>query len=127
MGKKILIIEDNNIDLLIVKRHLNHFGYDQIITAEDGSSGIKKAIEEKPDLVILDTILPDNNGFEVCRQIREASDGRGNPKIIITTGSVDAVDALQARRVGADDYCAKTSDCAPLLEAIRKLADALNK
>jgi len=119
MSKKILIIEDNEIDLLIIKRYLNRLGYDQLISVEYASEGVKKAIEEKPDLVISDTILPDNNGFEVCRQIKEACGLV--PPVIIMTGSVDAVDAIQARRVGADDYCAKTSDCAPLLEAVKKL------
>lgn len=120
MEKKILIIDDNEVDLLIVKRHLEHAGYQNIITASDAAEGVKKAIEEKPDLVISDTVLPDSNGFEICRQIREAC-GKDAPKIIIITGSVDAVDATLARRVGADDYCGKTSDCAPLLEAVKKL------
>lgn len=120
MGKKILIIEDNEDDLIIIKRHLNHAGYDQVIDARDATEGIKKAIDEKPDLVISDTLLPGNSGFEVCRQIRAAC-GNETPKIIIMTGSVDAVDAGRARRVGADDYCAKTSDCAPIIEAVKKL------
>lgn len=120
MSKKILIIEDNELDMLIVKRCLSRLGYEEIISAECAEEGIKKAIEEKPDLVISDTILPDNNGFEVCRKVREAC-GKDAPKIIIVTGSVDAVDATCARRAGADDYCAKTSDCAPLLEAVKKL------
>ncbi len=120
MGKKILIIDDNEDDLMLIKRHLNHAGFDDIITATDAATGVKKALEEKPDVVISDTVLPVSDGFEVCRQIREAC-GRRTP-VIIVTGVVDAVDALKARRVGANDYCAKTSDCSPLLEAIKKLA-----
>jgi DNA-binding response OmpR family regulator len=120
MSKKILIIEDNEDDLIIIKRYLNHTGYDQIIDARDATEGVKKAIDEKPDLVISDTLLPGSNGFEVCYQIRAAC-GKQTPKIIIMTGSVDAVDAVQARKVGADDYCAKTSDCAPIIEAVKKL------
>jgi DNA-binding response OmpR family regulator len=120
MGRKILIIDDNEVDLLLIKKHLQHSGYDHIITASDATEGLKRAIEENPDLVISDTLLPDSNGFEICRQIREIC-GSEKPKIIIITGSVDAVDAAQARRAGADDYCGKTSDCAPLIEAVKKL------
>lgn len=120
MGKKILIIDDNEIDLLIAKRHLVSSGYNEIIAAQDANSGIEKLRQEKPDLVILDTVLPGTNGFEICRQIREIY-GADSPKIIIFTGSIDAVDAVKAKRSGADDYCAKTSDCVPLVEAVKKL------
>jgi len=120
MNKKILIIEDNEDDLFIIKRYLARSGYDQIIAITNASDGVKKAIEDKPDLVISDTLLPGSNGFEVCRLIREAC-GKESPKVIIMTGSVDAVDASRARRVGADDYCAKTSDCAQILEAVKRL------
>jgi len=120
MGKKILVIDDNEVDLIIVKRCLNQAGYDEIITAEDATEGVKKAKEEKPDLVISDTLLPGSNGFEVCTRIRELYN-QTTPKIIIMTGAIDAVDAVKARKAGADDYCAKTSDCSPLIEAVKKL------
>lgn len=120
MGKKILIVDDNEIDLMIVKRRLIETGYDDIITTQDPGDGIKKVTEEKPGLVILDTVLPGCTGFDVCLKIREDCAGI-NPKIIIITGSIDAVDAVKARKSGADDYCAKTSDCAPLLEAVKRL------
>ena len=120
MGKKILVIDDNEVDLLIVKRCLNQAGYNDVVTAGDAAEGVKKAKEEKPDLVISDTLLPGSNGFEICAQIRGIFN-QEHPKIIIMTGAIDAVDAVRARKVGADDYCGKTSDCAPLLEAVKKL------
>ncbi|MBU1125722.1 MAG: response regulator [Candidatus Omnitrophica bacterium] len=117
---RILIIEDNEIDLLLATRYLTRAGYSQITNAGDVSQGVKRAVEDKPDLVISDTVLPDSDGFDACSQIRKVL-GEQKPKIIITTGSVDAVDAVRARKAGADDYCAKTSDCALLLEAVKKL------
>jgi len=120
MGKKILIIDDNEDDLLIIRKYLERAQYNEIIVAVDAAEGVKKAIEEKPDLVISDTLLPGSDGFEVCRQIRKAF-GQAGPKIIIMTGSIDAVDAVKARKVGADDYCAKTSDCVPIIEAVKRL------
>ncbi|MEM7816481.1 MAG: response regulator [Candidatus Aenigmatarchaeota archaeon] len=120
MGKKILIIDDNEADLFILRRCLIHSGYNDIITVEDPDIGFEKIKEEKPDLVILDTLLPKSNGFEICSKIRELY-GKDNPKIIIMTGSVDAVDAIKAAKVGANDYCAKTSDCLQIIEAVKKL------
>jgi len=70
--------------------------------------------------VITDTKLPGIDGFEVCKQIKEAKLTQ-NPKVIIITGSMDAVDAVKARKLGADDYCAKTNDFAPLLKAVKQI------
>jgi signal transduction histidine kinase len=120
MGRTILIIEDTEADLILIKRYLTQAGYNDIITADTAQVGIRKAVEEKPDLVISDTLLPGSNGFEVCQQIRDKY-GAAPIKIIIMTGSVDAVDAVKARKAGADDYCVKTSDCASLLEAVKKI------
>ena len=119
MGRKILIIEDNEDDQLIIKRYLNKTGYEEIAFAFNGQEGIEKAKTEKPDLIILDTLLPDTDGFSICKQIKKI---KGlTAKIIINTGNIDAVDAGKAREAGADDYTVKTSDCLPLMEAIKKL------
>ncbi len=120
MSKKILVIDDNEQDREILKRYLSEAGYKQILDAEDGKAGLKKAKEAKPALVIVDTLMPGLDGFEVCRRLKE-SQSKTAPKVIIMTGSIDAVDAVQAREGGADDYCVKTSDCAPLLAAVKKL------
>jgi len=120
MNKKILVIDDNDLDRTIIKRYLTKEGYDRLLFAENGEDGVKITLAEKPDLVISDTMLPGIDGFEVTRQIREA-EGKERPKIIVITGGVDAVDAVKARRMGADDYCAKTSDCVPILEAVRQV------
>ncbi len=120
MEKKIIIIDDNEQDRKIMQRFLNKAGFSQIIVAESGNEGLKKVKEEKPDLVILDTMLPDGIGFDFCQQIRELYDSTA-VKIIITTGAIDAVDALKARRAGADDYCAKLADCSLLLEAVKEI------
>lgn len=120
MGKKILIVDDNEVDMVIMKRYLSHAGYSEIVEATSAEDGIKKAATESPDLIILDTLLPGSSGFEICQTVRE-NYNQTSPKIIIITGSIDAVDAVKARRAGADDYCAKTSDCAPLLDAVKKL------
>ena len=118
MGKKILIIDDSEQDRKIIKRFLQGAGYTEILLAERGEDGVKKAELEKPDLVITDTNLPDIDGFEVCSKIRKFCNSEIT-KIIVTTGSIDAIDAVQAREVGADDYCVKTSDFAALIEVVK--------
>jgi DNA-binding response OmpR family regulator len=121
MAKKILLIDDNPQDLKIMLRFLSKAGFDNVITASSGEEGVEKAGSTDPDIVISDTVLPGMNGFEVCENIRKSS-GRERPKIIIITGAIDAVDAVRAKKLGADDYCAKTSDFVPLIEAVSRLA-----
>ena len=125
MGKKLLIIDDNEQDRKIMKRFLNKAGFENIVMAETGELGVEKALSEKPDIIVLDTLLPGINGFEVCRRIREKQ-GQSGSKIIIMTGNVDAIDAVEARKMGADDYCVKTSDYAPMVEAVKNLAQGIN-
>ncbi len=120
MGKKILIIDDNKQDRMIIRRFLHKMGCEEVAEAESGEEGIKKVESENPDLVIVDTILPGMDGFGVCRSIKEAKTPH-IPKVIIITGTVDAVDAVKARKMGADDYCVKTSDGTPLMGAVNKL------
>lgn len=120
MKKRILIIDDSEQDKKLMKRFLNKAGHEDILFADNGEEGAEKVKQEKPILVIVDTVLPGIDGFETCRRIREIK-GASAPKIIMITGSVDAVDAGRARTSGADDYVVKTSDCLPLLEAVKKI------
>ena len=120
MEKKILIIDDNDQDRKVIKKGLEKAGYQNIALAETGEAGAEKAESERPDLVICDTMLPGISGFDVCRRIREAL-GQDNPKIIIVTGSIDAVDAVKAKQAGADDYCVKTANFLYLMETVKKL------
>ena len=120
MSKKILIIDDTDSDRKIVTRFLNKAGYDNIVIAETGEQGVTMAASERPELVITDTMMPGIDGFETCRQIREAHD-QETMKIIVTTGAIDAVDAVKARKAGANDYCVKTSDPAQIIAAVKNL------
>jgi len=120
MKKKILVIDDSEQDRKIMDRFLNKAGFKDVMFAVNGEEGLKKIESGKPDLLIADTLLPDIDGFEVCRRARESS-GSDLMKIIIVTGTIDAVNAVKAREMGADDYCAKTSDCAPLITAVNTL------
>ena len=124
MTKKILIIDDSEQDRKIIKRFLSGVGYDNIIMSETGEDGLVQAREQDPDIILLDTNLPGMDGFETCRQIKTIKGLKA--KVIIVTGLVDAVDASKARRMGADDYCVKTSDYAQLLQSVQKLLEPIN-
>ncbi len=120
--KKILLIEDSPSDTRIIQemsKDKPKIKGCKFITAETGEEGLKKAILEKPDLIMIDTLLPGINGFEACRRMRKI---KGlSSKIIIYTGILDAIDAEKARLAGADDYAVKTADFSALMEAMEKL------
>mgnify|MGYP001359720607 CR=1 FL=1 len=117
--KRILIIDDNQDDQLISKKFLAAAGYQEFMFSDTGEDGVDKAKSEIPDLVITDTLLPGIDGFEVCRQVRDALGDK--VRIIMMTGSVDAVDAVKARRMGTDDYVVKSKNSVYLLDAVKRL------
>jgi DNA-binding response OmpR family regulator len=119
MGKKILVIDDSPMARRMLMEALVKQGYD-VVTADDGPQGVTKAREETPDLVITDTVMPGIDGFEVCRQIKKRKDCTP-PKVMIVTGTMDAVDAGKARKAGADHYSVKTSDFTLIKEIVQKL------
>jgi DNA-binding response OmpR family regulator len=100
---KILIVEDEPSILLALQDDLSLEGY-EVLTARDGPSGLLKANEEHPDLVILDVMLPRMDGFEVCRRLR--SEGLSTP-ILMLTAKAQEVDKVLGLELGADDYVTK--------------------
>lgn len=117
---KLLIIDDDEGDRRLIHEAVKKAGFEvEVNVAQNGEEGIKKANELKPvDIIVVDTVLPGIDGFETCRKIKELDE---NLKVVICTGVVDAVDAGKARSAGADDYCVKTSDGEPLINAIRTM------
>lgn len=101
--KKILIIEDEpNIRELILY-NLKTNGYEGI-AAEDGIMGITMVHREKPDLILLDIMLPGKNGYEICRELRD--EGNNTP-IIMITAKTEETDKVMGLEYGADDYISK--------------------
>lgn len=119
IGIKILLVDDNEQDLKIMRRFLERAGFDQIVVAKNSREAVLRFEEDHPQIVVCDTILPGEDGFEICKMLKQI-----NPqvKVIVTTGFIDAVDAGKARQSGADDYVVKSTDCNPLLTAVRKMA-----
>ena len=105
MLKKVLIIEDSPTDAAIVKELLAKENIDVQI-ADKGNEGLEKARKIKPDLIILDLMLPDISGFEVCSQIRK-DPSLEKTMIVILSIKDDVSEITKAFREGADDYMIK--------------------
>ena len=103
MGKTVLIVEDEQNIVDILSFNLSLEGYDTL-EAYDGNTGLQLALEQNPDLVLLDLMLPGMNGFDVCRKIREA--GSAVPILMLTAREEEA-DKVLGLELGADDYITK--------------------
>ena len=112
---RILIVDDNRSTVRLAERILQKDGYD-VITAFDGLEGLRKAREEKPDLIILDIIMPELNGFQVLALVRQHTKA---PVIILTAEhDIDSVKTTLA--LGADDYVVKPFSTRNLLARVRE-------
>ena len=102
LAKKILIVDDEKSIVDIVKYNLRKEGFDTI-EAYDGEQAVKMALSQKPDLIVLDVMLPEMDGFSVCRKIRQTM----STPILMLTAKADEVDKILGLELGADDYILK--------------------
>lgn len=102
MNKKILIVDDEKPIVDILKFNLEKEGY-STVEAYDGEEAIEKTLNEKPDLIILDVMLPKLDGFEVCKKLRQTI----TTPILMLTAKEDVVDKIIGLELGADDYVTK--------------------
>ena len=115
-SEKILIIEDEENILEAVKYTLTQEGYD-VFTSVDGEEGLEKAQEIKPDLVLLDVMLPKMDGFEVCRILRKDL----QMPVFIISAKAEEIDRVVGLEIGADDYLTKPFAPKELSARIRAL------
>ena len=114
MAQKILVIDDEAKIVEICRDYLHAANYD-VITAGDGLKGLAMARTHKPDLVVLDLMLPGMDGLDVCRTLRR----EGNVPIIMLTARVEEPDKLIGLELGADDYITKPFSARELVARIR--------
>lgn len=115
MGKTVLIVEDEQNIVDILSFNLEREGYDTL-EAYDGNTGLQLALEQNPDLVLLDLMLPGMDGFEVCRRIRET--GSAVP-ILMLTAREEETDKVLGLELGADDYITKPFGMRELLARVK--------
>jgi DNA-binding response OmpR family regulator len=113
--EKILIIEDEADLVKGLELNLADEGY-EVSWAADGREGLRRALEEAPDLIILDIMLPGINGLEVCRELRQR---KTNIPVIMLTAKSEEVDKVVGLEIGADDYITKPFSVRELLARIK--------
>ncbi len=116
---RILVVEDEADLVTLLRYNLEKQGF-SVDEASDGQEALLKIAEEKPDLVLLDWMLPALSGIEVCRQLRRQPATRSLPVIIVTARTEDQ-DAVRALDIGADDYITKPFSIDALLARVRAL------
>jgi DNA-binding response OmpR family regulator len=119
MEKKILVIEDDPATSRLVDYSLRHEGY-QVISASNGLEGLRKAIGESPDLVILDVMLPGMDGFEICHRLRSEPATAQLP-ILMFSAKAQEIDKDTGIKVGADEYLTKPAAPSEIVSRVGKL------
>lgn len=122
MAKKILIVDDESDIVAMLESILKRRGYN-IVTALDGESCLKKASDEKPDLILLDIVLPDINGFEICKRLKEDEKTK-DIRVVILTALSEEKDLSKGLEEGAYSFISKPFAIADLLD---KVKDVLNE
>jgi two-component system cell cycle response regulator len=123
--KKVLVIDDLPENVFMLQDRLEHEGY-EVITAYDGKTGIEKALNELPDLILLDIMMPDVTGIEVCKTLTRNPETSGIPIILVTAKS-GAEDTKEGLESGAFDYIKKPFNKIELLARVKsalKLSEA---
>ncbi|MCK4547058.1 MAG: response regulator [Candidatus Eisenbacteria sp.] len=119
--KSILVIEDTKSVRQIVAAMLLEEGY-EVITAIDGKDGLEMAKRERPDLVVLDVMLPEMNGYEVCCRIKFDEQYEHIPVILLTARRKEA-DRRKAAQTGADVYLTKPFERDQLMQEVKRLLE----
>ena len=119
---RILIIEDEEAIAELEKDYLELSGF-EVIICNRGDLGLEKALNENFDLIILDLMLPEVDGFEICRQVRDAK----NTPIIMVSAKKDDIDKIRGLGLGADDYMTKPFSPSELVARVKAHMDRYNR
>ena len=117
--KTILVVDDSPTQLRLVTTSLQGKGY-TVLTAADGEEALEKASKERPNLIVLDIILPKKNGFQVCRQLKTSPDTKDIKILMLSSKSQDS-DRFWGLKQGADGYLTKPFEEEELLANIGQL------
>lgn len=115
----VLVIEDSPTQMDVITSCLQKGGL-TVVTAIDGKEAMTKISNQKPDLIVLDVVLPDRSGFELCRDLKAESSTSSIPVVICSTKSTD-MDKFWGKKQGADAYITKPVDQEELLKTVKQL------
>jgi CheY-like chemotaxis protein len=116
--KKILVVDDSSTVLFVEKMILSNGEY-EVVTARDGQEGLEKAVAERPDLILMDVVMPRMDGYEACRQLRSREDTKGIPVVLVTTRD-ELQRAERADACGWKDCLAKPVNALDLLATVKR-------
>ncbi|HNQ48651.1 MAG TPA: response regulator [Hydrogenophilus thermoluteolus] len=119
MSHKILVVDDEEAISLALEFLLQRAGY-EVAVARDGVEALERIAAWRPDLVLLDIMMPGKDGFEVCQSVREMNDLTPQPKIVMLTAKGRDVERTKGLAVGADDYVVKPFSTDELLQRIAR-------
>ncbi|OGP06105.1 MAG: hypothetical protein A2Z91_05960 [Deltaproteobacteria bacterium GWA2_38_16] len=117
--KRILLVDDEKDLVDVIRVLLESKGY-QVSEAYNGIDGLEKAKKEKPDLILLDVMMPGLNGYQVCRELKKDPKYKTIP-IVMLTAKAQESDRFWGVESGADDYLTKPFEAARLLETLEKI------
>lgn len=118
-GQKILVVDDSWTELTMMVAPLRDSGF-EVVTAVDGEEAIEKVFKEHPQCIVLDVVLPKQNGFQVCRRLKNLEVSKHIPIILLTSKSTP-VDRAWGLRQGADLYMTKPFNSDELVASVRRL------
>ena len=118
MGDSILAVDDDRLLLRLLEINLGKVGC-RVLKASDGPTALRLAEEERPDLILLDLMMPRMDGWEVMRRLKGSEATRDIPVIVIT-GKVDPLTRAELLDLGADDFVSKPFDLLELREVVRE-------
>ncbi len=123
MRKKLLLVDDSTTALLMEQMILKNQPHFELIVAHDGQEAVEKTLSERPDLIVMDVVMPRMTGIEACKQIRQLEDTRHIPIILVTTrGEPENVEIGYAS--GCSDYVTKPINAVELTTKIEDLLAA---
>lgn len=119
MAKKILVVEDEATQILLLQSRLRAHGFD-VVCAMNGEEGVRKAYAERPDLILLDVVLPRMTGIEVCGRLKDAEETRAIPIVLVTASGMQDLEE-RCKALGADGCLVKPYQPSELLEKIHAI------
>jgi|SRR5579871_48177 twitching motility two-component system response regulator PilH len=116
---KVLVVDDSWTELTIISSTLQREGFD-VITAVDGEEALEKVLRENPQCVVMDVVMPRQNGFQLCRKLRHMEQGQHLPIIMLSSKNT-ALDKRWGLQQGADLYLTKPFQHEELINSVKSL------
>ena len=118
-GRRVLVVDDRWTDLTLMATALRQGGFD-VMTANDGEGALTMATVERPDCIVLDVVLPRQNGFQLCRHLKQTAETRDIPVILVSVKNTPA-DQRWGIQQGAARYLIKPFDSSMLLQSVQSV------